>query len=309
MSVLNLHYNKPPCLIIHAGAGNFSETNIPPDTKEKIISELTKAYEIGYQILNNGGSSIDAVEASIRSLEDSGIFNAGKGSCLTENKVCELDASIMDGSKLKGGAVAGVSIAKNPISLALQVLKSPEVMLIGKGAEELAKTSDLPLVSEDYYKDDGLKLRQWSKAHQEKNQKKYGTVGAVAIDLNGHLASGTSTGGSLYKKSGRVGDSPLIGAGTYANSFCAVSCTGKGESFINNAVASQIAIKQKHKLKKGKTLADIVDKILRPIHSESIEGGVIAINSSGQAAICFTTTLMYRCYRNEEGMVTVKISP
>src|SRR5688500_11756863 len=244
-------------MVIHGGAGTILRQNMTPEMEKAYIDTLTIALRTGYQILARGGTSLDAVEATIRVMEDSPLFNAGKGAVFTAEGTNELDASIMDGRTLSAGAVAAVQRVKNPISLARLVMeKSPHVMMVGAGAEEFARSQGVKLVSPHYFWTE----RRWrsyeaAKARADSGrtsvapveERKFGTVGAVALDKAGNLAAGTSTGGTSMKRFGRVGDSPLIGAGTYANNLsCAVSGTGDGEFFIRNNVASDICARLRY---------------------------------------------------------------
>ncbi|HEX6181899.1 MAG TPA: isoaspartyl peptidase/L-asparaginase, partial [Chitinophagaceae bacterium] len=247
-------------LVIHGGAGTILKSQMSPEREKAYQSALSEALQKGYDILKKGGTALDATEAVVRYLEDNPLFNAGKGAVFTNEGRNELDAAIMDGQTLKAGSVAGLTIVKNPITLARAVMeKSPHVMMIGGGAEKFAKEQKLDIVDPKYfYTEDRWKGLQQSKredslrALQEKSKTgilqpenrdyKYGTVGAVALDKNGNLAAATSTGGMTNKKYGRVGDVPIIGSGTYANNAtCAISCTGWGEFFIRLVVAKSIS--------------------------------------------------------------------
>ncbi len=241
-------------LVIHGGAGTIKKETLPPEIEAEYEAKLTEALRTGYEILNNGGSSLDAVTNVINVLEDSPLFNAGKGAVFANNGLNELDASIMDGKTLNAGAVAGVKHIKNPITLARLVMeKSPHVMLAGGGAEIFARENGIDLVEQEYFYTDS-RWKSLQRAIEKESGKpissvlsdydvdKLGTVGCVALDKDGNLAAGTSTGGMTNKKFGRIGDSPIIGAGTYANNnTCAVSCTGHGEYFIRLSVARDIS--------------------------------------------------------------------
>ena len=233
-------------LVIHGGAGTIRKTEMTAEKEAEYNRKLNEALQIGYTILDNGGISLDAVNAVINILEDSPLFNAGIGAVLTEKGEAELDASIMDGKTLMAGAVAGLKHVKNPINLARLVMeKSPHVMMAGEGAEEFARQNNLKMVDNKYFIIDErwqqyLKIMEDRK--KEANAEKHGTVGCVALDKKGNLAAGTSTGGMMMKKFGRIGDSPIIGAGTYANNnTCAVSATGQGEYFIRLGIARDIS--------------------------------------------------------------------
>jgi beta-aspartyl-peptidase (threonine type) len=242
-------------MVIHGGAGTIVRENMTPELEQEYRAKMTEALQAGHRVLGDGGSSLDAVVATINIMEDSPLFNAGKGAVFTADGVNSLDASIMDGATLQAGAVAGVKDVKNPITLARLVMdKSPHVMLSGDGAERFAREQGVPSTPKAWFHTD----RRWkdlqdakaeeasatpsadSIAIQETRARKFGTVGAIALDRNGNLAAGTSTGGMTNKKWGRIGDSPVIGAGTYANARCAVSGTGWGEYFIRNAVAYDV---------------------------------------------------------------------
>jgi beta-aspartyl-peptidase (threonine type) len=292
-------------LVIHGGAGGPARGTMKPEKEKQYTDSLNKALQIGSAILSSGGSSLDAVEAVIQFMEDCPLFNAGKGAVLTEEGKAELDASIMDGKTGKAGAVAGVTTIKNPIIAARTVMdKSPHVLLIGKGAEAFAKAQGLQIVDPSYFITNE-RLDAWKAAKQKEqppppvkpakdsSQDKHGTVGAVALDSRGNLAAGTSTGGMMMKMSGRVGDSPVIGAGTYAdNNSCAVSCTGHGEYFIRYVAAYSVAVQMEYQ---GKPLQDaanfvIFDK-LKPLGGE---GGLIAVDKNGNIAMPFSTNAMFR---------------
>ena len=286
-------------LVIHGGAGAILKSNMTPEKEAEYISKLNEALQTGYKILENGGSSLDAVVTVINIMEDSPLFNAGKGAVLTEKGIAELDASIMDGKTLKAGAVAGVKHIKNPITLARLVMdKSPHVMLMGDGAEEFAKENGMEMVDNDYFiTPDRWQQYQKMKEAQDKKSKeeKHGTVGCVALDKNGNLAAGTSTGGMMMKKFGRVGDSPIIGAGTFAdNNTCAVSGTGYGEYFIRLSVARDISDLMAYK---NISLNDAANEvIMKKLPQLGGTGGIIAIDKNGTVALPFNTDGMYRGY-------------
>lgn len=289
-----------------------------PETETQYRSKLTEAITAGYKLLESGGSSLDAVETVIRILEDSPLFNAGKGAVFTHEGTNELDASIMDGKTLKAGAVAGVKHIKNPILLARMVMeRSPHVMLVGEGAEKFAQDNGVTLVSAEYFHTE----RRWNelqkaiekerltdslKSHPESPRGQYGTVGCVALDKAGNLAAGTSTGGTTNKRFGRVGDSPIIGAGTYANNAtCAVSATGTGEYFIRSVVAYDIsALMEYEGLSVRKAAERVIMDKLPAIHGD---GGVIAMDKHGNIAMPFNTAGMYRAYIDAKGRPVVLI--
>ena len=229
-------------MVIHGGAGTISRANMSPEQEREYRAALTEALGAGYHVLRDGGTSLDAVSAAIVILENSPLFNAGRGAVFTADGVNSLDASIMDGTTLRAGAVAGVTDVKNPIVLARLVMeKSPHVMLSGTGAERFAREQGIPATPKEwFFTERRWKELQEAKAAEAKRATERGTVGAVALDRMGRLAAGTSTGGMTNKKWGRIGDSPVIGAGTYANARCGVSGTGWGEYYIRNVVAYDI---------------------------------------------------------------------
>ncbi len=291
-------------LVIHGGAGTILKKNMTDEKEKLYIEKLIEALNAGYEILKNNGSSLDAVVASIKILEDSPLFNAGKGAVLTETGTAELDASIMDGKTLKAGAVAGLKTVKNPITAARLVMdKSPHVMLTGTGADDFAKQNGLEIVNNEYFIDSVI-YRKWKESHS--NEKGGGTVGAVAIDKKGNLAAATSTGGMMNKKFGRVGDSPIIGAGTYANNnTCAVSCTGHGEYFIRLSVARDISALMEYKNMSVEKASD--ELIFKKLAELGGTGGLIALDAKGNIAMPFNTEGMYRGYIKEGGNAVVKI--
>ncbi len=301
----------PITLVIHGGAGTITRENMSPEKEKAYHFELGKALDSGYAVLAKGGKSIDAVIAAIKIMEDSPLFNAGKGAVFTNAGTNELDASIMDGSNLMAGAVAGVTTIRNPIRAAYAVMtESEHVMLVGNGAEEFAKAQDLDIVPPSYFFDSIryeqlLKLKEADgdkKSHDNTAaaDKKFGTVGCVALDQFGNLAAGTSTGGMSNKKYGRVGDSPIIGAGTYANNnTCAVSATGWGEYFIRLSVAHDIAALMEYGNVSVKDAADSV--IMRKLPKLGGDGGVIALDRQGNFAMTFCTKGMYRGYITKKG--------
>ena len=304
-------------LVIHGGAGTILKSNMTAEKENAYVERLQEVLKTGFDILNSGGSSPDAVQKCINIMEDSPLFNAGKGAVFTADGKNELDASIMEGKNLNAGAVAGVSHIKNPIDLARLVMeKSPHVLMAREGAEDFAVEKGIELADEKYFYTD----RRW-KSLQDRIKKeetdnksvlienineKFGTVGVVALDKNGNLAAGTSTGGMTYKKFGRVGDSPIIGAGTYANNkTCAVSGTGHGEYFMRGVIAYDISALMEYQGKTVQQAAEIV------IHKKLTEmggtGGVIAMDANGNIAMTFNTEGMYRGYIFEDGNAVVKI--
>ncbi|MGY8748055.1 MAG: isoaspartyl peptidase/L-asparaginase family protein [Pirellulales bacterium] len=305
-------------IVIHGGAGS-SAANASPAQVKKRKASLKKALDRGVGILSSGGTALDAVESVLRILEDDPQFNAGKGAVFNAAGDHELDASIMDGRTKACGAVAGVKIVKNPISLARLVMsETRHVLLAGPGAEEFAKGQGVELVPTDYFDTIGakksweryklkmfkLKMSGLSKSRDEKVESswKMGTVGCVALDRQGDLAAGTTTGGMTYKKFGRIGDSPIVGAGTYAdNATCGVSATGIGEQYIRNAVAYDVSAQMKYK---GVTLQAAVDDNLRRRLNKN-DGGLIAIDKDGNIAMGFNTAGMARAAADSEGRYEV----
>jgi beta-aspartyl-peptidase (threonine type) len=287
-------------IVIHGGAGYISP-DIPVEVKDTYISSLTTALNIGKKILEDGGTSLDAVEQVIRFFEDDSLFNSGKGAVFTSEGMHELDASIMVGKDLSTGAVAGVKIIKNPISLARIVMeKTPHVLFAGEGADELGRKFGVDIVDNKYF-DVERRYQQWKMQHQ-KNIK--GTVGCVAIDKDGNITAGTSTGGLTDKWAGRVGDSPLINAGTYAdNNTCGVSATGQGELFIRNTIAYNISALMKFK---GYSLQDAANEMILNVLPEG-SGGIIAVDKEGNYTLVFNTSSMLRGIANSNGVFEVKI--
>ncbi len=298
-------------LVIHGGAGAITRESIPPAVEKMYRDSLCKVLLLGDSILRNGGSSLDAVEACIRMMENCPLFNAGKGAVFNSEGKNELDASIMDGKTHKAGAVSGLTIVKNPITAARCVMdKSPHVMMSGKGAEQFAREQGLELVNPSYFFtkqrwDDYLKMKAKSDS-LEKVNKIHGTVGCVALDRYGNLAAGTSTGGMTFKKYGRVGDSPIIGAGTYAdNESCAVSATGHGEFFIRNVVAYDISALMKYKGLNLVAAADYV--VMQKLKAQGGSGGVICLDQKGNIAMPFNTSGMFRGYAKAGGEIKVAV--
>ena len=296
-------------LVIHGGAGTITRGSMTAEAEQQYRAGLEQALRTGHAILAKGGSSLDAVEATIRVMEDNPLFNAGKGAVFTHEGRNELDASIMDGRTKAAGSVAGVTIIRNPITAARAVMeKSKHVMMVGRGAELFATKMGLEIVDPSYFWTE----RRWKSLQkelleeQQQSDKKLGTVGAVAVDANGNLAAGTSTGGMTNKQFGRVGDAPIIGAGTYAdNESCAVSATGHGEFFIRWTVAYDIAALMKYR---GMSVADaaneVIHKKLAPVKGE---GGVIALDAKGNFAMPFNSEGMYRGWVGADGVPHVEI--
>ncbi len=317
-------------LVIHGGAGTILKSNMTPEREAAYRAALTQALQTGHAVLKNGGSSLDAIEATIKVLEDSPLFNAGKGAVFTSEGTNELDAAIMDGATLKAGAIAGVKRIKNPISLARLVMgKSPHVMMVGEGAEIFARQNGIEWVDPKYFytEERWKQLEEAKRKEKQQNDpaakpdaakpdrktsslisddKKFGTVGAVALDKNGNLAAGTSTGGMTNKKFGRIGDAPIIGAGTYANNrTCAVSATGHGEFFIRSVVAHDISALMEYRGLSLKEAADLV--VMNKLVKMGGEGGIIAIDKDGNIAMPFNSAGMYRGYVDADGKVVVEI--
>ena len=297
--------NYPLTLVIHGGAGTISRKNMTPEREEEYRKALQHALDTGFSVLTEGGKSIDAVIAAITYLEDCPLFNAGKGAVFTYSGRNELDASLMDGSNLKAGAVAGVTTIKNPIQAAHAVMtQSDHVMLAGRGAEQFAAEHGLTIVDPSYFVDSARyqqfldrrkQQREKDGARNDEGEKKFGTVGAVALDKYGNIVAGTSTGGMSDKRFGRVGDSPIIGAGTYAkNLTCGVSATGWGEYFIRLAVAHDISAMMEYG---GLTVQEAADSvIMKKVPALGGDGGVIALDRKGNIAMPFNTEGMYRGY-------------
>jgi len=294
---INKEKTKPAyVLVIHGGAGTITKKNMTPEKEKRYKAKLTEALQTGATVLKKGGSSLDAVSATIVVMENSPLFNAGKGAVFTAEGVNEMDASIMDGSDLNAGAVACVRHIKNPILAARVVMEdTPHVMIVGEGAEEVAKKNGLEMVDSSYF----FTQSRWDSYLKVKEKveqgEKHGTVGAVALDMHGNLAAGTSTGGMTYKMKGRIGDSPIIGAGTYAdNNTCAVSSTGHGEYFIRYVVAYDISALMKYK---GLSLEKAANRvIMQKLKNIGADGGIIAVDKDGNISMTFNTPGMYRGY-------------
>jgi beta-aspartyl-peptidase (threonine type) len=298
-------------MVIHGGAGTIERSEMTPENEKAHRAGLERALRAGYAVLERGSPGLDAVEATIRVLEDDPLFNAGKGAVFTHGGTNELDASIMDGKTLKAGAVAAVKRIRNPISLARLVMeKSPHVMLEGDGAEAFARQMGITLVDQKYFYTD----ERWQELEKEKakhspapksEQDRHGTVGAVALDKAGNLAAGTSTGGTTNKLFGRIGDSPIIGAGTYANNrTCGVSCTGDGEYFIRAAVAHDVSVMMEYK---GMTVQQAAEAAIDKVGKLGGTGGLIALDKDGNFAMPFSTSGMYRGRVDAQGKISVEI--
>jgi beta-aspartyl-peptidase (threonine type) len=310
-------------LVLHGGAGNIDREMLTPERQAEYGAKLEEALGAGHRVLASSGSSVDAVVAAITILEDSPLFNAGKGAVFNHDGKNELDAAIMDGRTLSAGAVAGVRRVKNPIVLARRVMdRSPHVMLIGEGAEVFAGAQGVELVDPRYFYTEH-RWRQLERAIEaeksgplpsarsggseglEPGELKFGTVGAVALDQQGRLAAGTSTGGMTNKRVGRVGDSPIIGAGTYANAGCAVSATGHGEFFIRHTVAHDICARHQYQGAPLEAAATtVVMDVLAQAHGD---GGVIAMDAEGHVSMVFNTRSMYRGFVGPDGVPAVAV--
>jgi beta-aspartyl-peptidase (threonine type) len=295
-------------MVIHGGAGTIRRDALTPEEEREYRTALSEALNAGFRVLRDGGASLDAVSAALVIMEDSPLFNAGRGAVFTADGVNSLDASIMDGATLRAGAVAGVTDVKNPIVLARLVMdKSPHVMLSGAGAERFAREQGIPSTPKEWF----FTERRWkelqdAKAAEARRSEKFGTVGAVALDRTGRLAAGTSTGGMTNKKWGRIGDSPVIGAGTYANARCAVSGTGWGEYYIRNAVAYDICARVEYAGVSIDAAASAVILTKLP-QQEKDTGGVIAIDREGHIAMPFNTSGMYRGWVDQAGGVQTAV--
>lgn len=304
-------------LVIHGGAGNMQRDSYSSQQIVAYKEKLNEALNKGYSVLENGGTALDAVEQTISLLENSPLFNAGKGAVFTSNGLNELDASIMDGSNLNAGTVAGITTIKNPIKLARAVMeKSKHVMMIGKGAEIFAAEQKIEIVDPSYFRTEErwkslqrIKVREKNKDESYLNNNydyKFGTVGCVALDKNGNLAAGTSTGGMTNKKYGRVGDVPIIGAGTYANNkTCALSATGHGEFFIRNVVTHDISALMEYKNLSLKQAANEV--VMKKLVQQKGSGGIIGIDKNGKITMTFNTKGMFRGFKTSDGKLVVKI--
>lgn len=309
-------------IVIHGGAGTILPENMTDEREKQYRDALQTALETGHDALQQGRSSLDAVEAALRTMEESPLFNAGKGAVFTSENTVELDASIMDGKTRHAGALTGVKHIKHPISLARLILdESVHVMMAQEGAEAFAQQHGMEMVENSYFYTE-RRREQAEEARQEDNgsdtpegavqdadENTFGTVGAAALDQNGNLAAGTTTGGTTNKRFGRVGDSPIIGAGTYAdNATCAVSATGHGEYFIRAAVAHDISARMKHGSVTLQEAAEsvIVDELPR-MEPDGGSGGVIALDHDGNIAMPFNTPGMYRGYIDTDGTMVIRI--
>ncbi|WP_394153328.1 isoaspartyl peptidase/L-asparaginase family protein [Vibrio maritimus] len=307
---------QPFAIAIHGGAGTILKTQMSDELKQEILDALSKSVQAGAAVLEAGGDALDATVAAVKVMEDSPHFNAGKGSVLTHDEMVEMDASVMHGAQQDAGAVAGVRHIKNPIALARDVMRdSDHVLLIGEGAEKFAFEQGHDYTEQDYFfterryeqlqsmKEKGLFALSESKYPDDK---KYGTVGAVALDKQGNLAAATSTGGVTNKKYGRVGDTAIIGAGTYAeNNNVAVSTTGMGEYFIRKTVAGEVAARMRYLDEDVHTASETI--IQGELKTMGGEGGLIAIDANGDVHFAMNSSGMYRAAVGVDGALTVKI--
>ncbi|HEX2901461.1 MAG TPA: isoaspartyl peptidase/L-asparaginase [Bacteroidia bacterium] len=306
---------KKFAIALHGGAGTILRSAMTPEKEAAYTAALQTALDIGYAILEKGGSALNAVEHTVISLEDCPLFNAGRGSVFTADGKHEMDASIMDGLTRDAGAVSMVSGVRNPIALARLVMaESGHVMLAGAGAMDFARSMKVRFEEEGYFHDD-FRWHQWQEMrgtdgfqldHSVKKDEKFGTVGAVALDQHGNIAAATSTGGMTNKKFGRIGDSPIIGAGTYAhNKTCAVSCTGSGEFFIRGVVAYDVSCLMEYK---GFSLQAACEEVVqRRLLEIGGDGGLVALDAAGNIALVFNTEGMYRGCRDSGGRNEVGI--
>ncbi|MCT8339439.1 isoaspartyl peptidase/L-asparaginase [Flavobacteriaceae bacterium TK19130] len=311
-------------IVIHGGAGTIKKEHMSDSLETVYNAKLKEAITTGHDILKSGGTALEAVTATINVMEDSPLFNAGKGAVFTHEETNEMDASIMEGESLNAGAVTGVTRIKNPINLALAVMEdSPHVMLSGKGAETFAQEQGFALVDPSYFYTENRfeslqRIKEKEKTALDHDAKvsasfdpyakdyKFGTVGCVALDKNGNLAAGTSTGGMTNKRWNRIGDSPIIGAGTYANNAtCGVSSTGWGEYFIRGMVAHDISAMMEYG---GKTLQEASQTVIQEkLPALGGDGGIVALDKYGNVSMEFNTEGMYRAYMNDKGELTIKM--
>ena len=318
-----LYSQKKYVVVIHGGAGTILKKDMSPELEEQYRAKLKEALTQSYQKIKEGKSSLEAVEAAIVVMEDSPLFNAGKGAVFTSDGRNELDASIMYGKDKSAGAVAGLTVVKNPIKAAIAVMqKSEHVMMIGKGAEQFAKKEGLEIVNPKYFWTQHRwdALQKVKKAELKANQpnamnnshypsyywvdKKFGTVGCVALDKDGNISAGTSTGGMTNKKYGRVGDAPIIGAGTYADKNVGISGTGWGEFYIRTSAARTVAAKYEYQNKDVKTATQ---EVMLEIEKLGGDGGIIALDKNGNVAMTFNTEGMYRGTVTEDGEINIEI--
>lgn len=312
---------KPFAIVIHGGAGTILKEEMTPDLEEAYVAALTEAVNAGYAVLEQGGSSVNAVKAAVVVLEDNMLFNAGRGSVFTKKGVQEMDAAIMNGNGLRAGAVAGIRNVRNPVELAEEVMNnSNHVFLSGKGANDFAIKQGVKLEPDEYFFSQ-FRYDQWKQirdsdnysldhTHQQLEElmrdKKFGTVGAVACDDQGNIAAATSTGGMTNKKYGRIGDSPLVGAGTYANNAtCAISCTGHGEVFIRAVAAYDVsAIMEYKNVSLKEAMNEVVQKKLVEMQGE---GGMIGVDANANCVMSFNSAGMYRAMKHSDGTIKIGI--
>jgi beta-aspartyl-peptidase (threonine type) len=333
---LSVIAQQKPVIVIHGGAGTILKSQMTPELEKQYMAGLEEALKKGYGILQQGGSSLDAVEAAVMVMEDNPLFNAGKGAVFTNEGKNELDAAIMNGRNLAAGSVAGVTVIRNPITAARAVMeKSGHVMMVGPGAEKFAAMNGITIVEPSYFytesrwkslqrmrRDDSLKTKpdhsdsavrvKTSYTDPADKNWKYGTVGAVALDAKGNLAAATSTGGMSNKKFGRVGDAPLIGIGTYANNAtCAISCTGWGEYFIRLGMAKTISDMMEFGKFSLKNASDemIMKRLpaLGKTDGEVADGGLVAVDKNGNISMPFNSAGMYRGYIDKDGKMVIQI--
>ena len=315
--------DRPIALAIHGGAGTILRANMSPEREAQYRAKLEEALRAGYAVLERGGASLDAVAAAIRVMEDSPLFNAGVGAVLTDAGTAELDAAVMDGRTRAAGAVAGVKTVRSPILLARKVMEaSPHVLMVGEGAEAFAREQGLEQVENSYFiiPERREQLRRMQEARTRTGasdpayapdpfgvvEQKYGTVGAVALDWAGNLAAGTSTGGMMGKRWGRVGDAPIIGAGTYAeNETCAISATGHGEFFLRGVVAHDVASMMRYAGLSLKEAASAV--VMGRLTALGGTGGLVALDRQGNVAMPFNTPGMYRGSIGPDGQLSIGI--
>ena len=316
LSVSNAYANSPVAIVIHGGAGTITRTSMTDEKEASIRATLKASIQAGYQALLDGAAGTEAVTAAINVMENSPLFNAGKGAVFNAAGKNEMDASIMEGAGLNAGAVASVSHIKNPINLALKVMTDSEhVILIGEGAEEFAREQGFEMMEPSYFYTDSSwqqlqrirakEAEHENTAQEDQQHRWFSTVGAVVLDRQGNLAAGTSTGGTANKRWGRVGDSPIIGAGTYANNnSCAVSATGQGEFFIRYVVAYNIC----YRVELGTPLAEAADTVINDVLVKAGgEGGVIAMDHDGNITTPFNSEGMYRASIDTAGKLTISI--
>ncbi|MET0243490.1 MAG: isoaspartyl peptidase/L-asparaginase [Flavitalea sp.] len=308
-------------LVIHGGAGTIVKEDMTPELEKAYYDGLKEALDAGYAVLEEGGSAVNAIKAAVVLLEDNMLFNAGRGSVFTKKGVQEMDAAIMDGKTLDAGAIAGIRNVRNPIELATEVMRnSNHVFLSGKGANDFAIKQGVKLEPDEYFFSQ-FRYDQWKSirdsdnysldhTHQQLEElmkdKKFGTVGAVACDKDGNIAAATSTGGMTNKKYGRIGDSPVIGAGTYANNTtCAISCTGHGEMFIRSVAAYDVSALMQYK---GSSLEDAMQEVVNTkLVKIRGEGGMIGVDNQGNASMVFNSAGMYRAMRSSDDTMEIAL--